>query len=177
MTAQLFAIIAPVFIIAGFGLGWRRLHLPFDTATVTAIATNLGTPALILATLSKLEVSAEAFAEMLFGKGRFDMNFRQRDIANGQDAIQRFSGAGQVRHHPDRIRRKHRRQRLERFGRRQHDEALLTIFSAPNYCYRCGNRACIMEVNAAKTKVFLQFDAAPKRGELYATYAVPSYFS
>jgi hypothetical protein len=34
-----------------------------------------------------------------------------------------------------------------------------------------------MEVNAAKTKVFLQFDAAPKRGELYATYAVPSYFS
>jgi hypothetical protein len=34
-----------------------------------------------------------------------------------------------------------------------HDESLLTIFSAPNYCYRCGNRACIMEVNAAKTKV------------------------
>lgn len=66
MTAQLFAIIAPVFIIAGFGFGWRRLHLPFDTATVTAIATNLGTPALILATLSKLEVSAEAFTEMLF---------------------------------------------------------------------------------------------------------------
>ena len=65
MTAQLFAIIAPVFIIAGFGFGWRRLHLPFDTATVTAIATNLGTPALILATLSKLEVSAEAFTEML----------------------------------------------------------------------------------------------------------------
>ncbi|MDF1733919.1 MAG: hypothetical protein P1U37_01450 [Minwuia sp.] len=66
MTAQLFAIIAPVFIIAGFGFGWRRLRLPFDTATVTAIATNLGTPALILATLAKLEVSAEAFAEMLF---------------------------------------------------------------------------------------------------------------
>lgn len=65
MIAQLFAIIAPVFVIAGLGFGWRRIRLPFDTATVTAIATNLGTPALILATLSKLEVSAEAFTQML----------------------------------------------------------------------------------------------------------------
>ncbi|WP_416900391.1 MAG: AEC family transporter [Minwuia sp.] len=65
MTAELFAIIAPVFLIAGIGLAWGRLKLPFDTATVTAIATNVGTPALILSTLAQLEVTPGAFVEML----------------------------------------------------------------------------------------------------------------
>lgn len=42
---------------------------------------------------------------------------------------------------------------------------VVTIFSAPNYCYRCGNQAAIMEVDDTLGKTFLQFDPAPRRGE------------
>jgi serine/threonine-protein phosphatase 2A catalytic subunit len=47
-----------------------------------------------------------------------------------------------------------------------HDGAVVTIFSAPNYCYRCANQAAILEVDENRThQQFLQFDPAPRRGE------------
>lgn len=46
-----------------------------------------------------------------------------------------------------------------------HDKRVVTIFSAPNYCYRCGNQAGIMELDAQLEYTFLQFDPAPRRGE------------
>jgi len=43
-----------------------------------------------------------------------------------------------------------------------HEKNIVTIFSAPNYCYRCGNEAAIMEVDEFMNKTFLQFNPAPK---------------
>mmetsp|Transcript_31595 Transcript_31595/g.71066 ORF Transcript_31595/g.71066 Transcript_31595/m.71066 type:complete len:336 (-) Transcript_31595:67-1074(-) len=58
-----------------------------------------------------------------------------------------------------------------------HQNKVLTVFSAPNYCYRCGNRACIMEVDEHYRRTFLQFDRAPKRGEPYSTKSALEYFA
>ena len=45
-----------------------------------------------------------------------------------------------------------------------HSMKLVTVFSAPNYCYRCGNMAAIMEVDEHLAANFIQFDPAPRRG-------------
>jgi serine/threonine-protein phosphatase 2A catalytic subunit len=39
-----------------------------------------------------------------------------------------------------------------------HNRNIVTIFSAPNYCYRCGNQAAIMEVDESMRYKFLPFD-------------------
>uniref|UniRef100_A0A7S0QCG4 Serine/threonine-protein phosphatase n=1 Tax=Cryptomonas curvata TaxID=233186 RepID=A0A7S0QCG4_9CRYP len=56
-----------------------------------------------------------------------------------------------------------------------HEDKVLTIFSAPNYCCRCGNKACILEVDENMRQTFLQFDRAPVRGKSY-TRRLPDYF-
>lgn len=56
-----------------------------------------------------------------------------------------------------------------------HDRHLVTIFSAPNYCYRCGNQASIMEINETLDYTFLTFDPAPRRGEPHVTRRTPNY--
>jgi len=57
-----------------------------------------------------------------------------------------------------------------------HDKSVVTIFSAPNYCYRCGNQAAIMEMDEHLEYTFLQFDPAPRRGEPTVAKRVPDYF-
>lgn len=51
MLADLFAIIAPVFVCAGIGLVWARSGRPFDSDVVTALTTLVGTPCLVLSSL------------------------------------------------------------------------------------------------------------------------------
>jgi len=43
-----------------------------------------------------------------------------------------------------------------------HNQQLLTLFSAPNYCYRCGNQAAIMEIDEEFKTIIQQFSAAPR---------------
>jgi len=58
-----------------------------------------------------------------------------------------------------------------------HDRNIITIFSAPNYCYRCGNEAAIMEVDEFMKYTFLQFNPAPKQNELGGiNRRTPDYF-
>ncbi|XP_019263139.1 PREDICTED: serine/threonine-protein phosphatase PP2A-5 catalytic subunit isoform X2 [Nicotiana attenuata] len=57
-----------------------------------------------------------------------------------------------------------------------HEQKVVTIFSAPNYCYRCGNMASILEVDDCRGHTFIQFDPAPRRGEPDVTRRTPDYF-
>merc|ERR1711939_280142 len=57
-----------------------------------------------------------------------------------------------------------------------HEKNVVTIFSAPNYCYRCGNQAAIMEIDQNSAYTFLQFDPAPRAGEPLVSRRVPDYF-
>ncbi|KAL0714737.1 hypothetical protein Bca4012_021716 [Brassica carinata] len=57
-----------------------------------------------------------------------------------------------------------------------HEQKVVTIFSAPNYCYRCGNMASILEVDDCRNHTFIQFEPAPRRGEPDVTRRTPDYF-
>ena len=57
-----------------------------------------------------------------------------------------------------------------------HNKNVVTIFSAPNYCYRCGNEAGMMEVVEQLEYSFIVFEPAPRRGEPHVTKKTPDYF-
>nr|GMD24249.1 serine/threonine-protein phosphatase PP2A-1 catalytic subunit-like isoform X2 [Ipomoea batatas] len=56
------------------------------------------------------------------------------------------------------------------------DKNVVTVFSAPNYCYRCGNMAAILEIGENMEQNFLQFDPAPRQIEPDTTRKTPDYF-
>jgi len=59
----------------------------------------------------------------------------------------------------------------------QHDDGVLTLFSAPNYCYRCGNMAAILQIDEQLNHEVLQYDPAPMHPtERKPKDSTPDYF-
>jgi len=58
-----------------------------------------------------------------------------------------------------------------------HNKNVVTIFSAPNYCYRCGNLAALMELDDDLKFSFIQFDpSAHQADEAKEMRSLPDYF-
>ncbi|KAH7088662.1 serine/threonine specific protein phosphatase Sit4 [Auriculariales sp. MPI-PUGE-AT-0066] len=57
-----------------------------------------------------------------------------------------------------------------------HDRNVVTIFSAPNYVYRSGNQAAIMQLDEKLTFAFLQYEHAPMAIEPQIGRRIPDYF-
>jgi len=55
------------------------------------------------------------------------------------------------------------------------DNLLVTVWSAPNYCYRCGNIAAIMEVDEKLNRNFLTFEAVDQNPVVVERATIP-YF-
>jgi len=55
------------------------------------------------------------------------------------------------------------------------DNLLITVWSAPNYCYRCGNIAAIMKVDTEHNREFLTFEAV-EQSPVAAERATIPYF-
>ncbi|XP_036354498.1 serine/threonine-protein phosphatase 6 catalytic subunit-like [Octopus sinensis] len=56
------------------------------------------------------------------------------------------------------------------------DNKVLTVWSAPNYCYRCGNQAAIVRFNEDYSRDIKVFDAVPDEDRVVPQGIVTPYF-
>ncbi|MDH5748361.1 MAG: AEC family transporter [Rhodospirillales bacterium] len=64
MLAQIFSIIAPVFLCAGIGFVWSKKGMPYETNFVTRLVTIIGFPCLIFVALIKADINFETLGTM-----------------------------------------------------------------------------------------------------------------
>ncbi|AUG52492.1 AEC family transporter [Thalassospira marina] len=64
MFANIFAVLAPVFITTGLGYFWSRAGKHFDTSLVTSLVTFFGTPCLTFAALATVKIGGSALISM-----------------------------------------------------------------------------------------------------------------
>ena len=65
MFAEIFSILAPVFVCVGIGYGWSKSGRPFDVPLVTAIVTYFATPCLVFYALANVQLDVT----QLYGTG------------------------------------------------------------------------------------------------------------
>ncbi|XP_037719870.1 serine/threonine-protein phosphatase 4 catalytic subunit-like [Drosophila subpulchrella] len=81
----------------------------------------------------------------------------------GSDVVEAFKHANGL----DMICRAHQ---LVMEGYKWHfGQSVLTVWSAPNYCYRCGNVAAVVEMNEFLGRQFIIFDAASQENRSFPT--------
>jgi hypothetical protein len=56
------------------------------------------------------------------------------------------------------------------------DKNLVTVWSAPNYCYRCGNKAAILKLDEHLKTSFDIFDAVPESSKSAHPKTIVPYF-
>lgn len=69
MTAQIFTIIAPVFLIAALGYGWARMKLPFHADMVTRLVSGIGAPCLLLSQLLRQKPAIADMTQVFIAAG------------------------------------------------------------------------------------------------------------
>eukprot|EP00105_Crassostrea_gigas_P010142 XP_011425321.2 PREDICTED: serine/threonine-protein phosphatase 4 catalytic subunit [Crassostrea gigas] len=89
----------------------------------------------------------------------------------GHDVVAQFNAANSI----ELICRAHQ---LVMEGYKWHfSETVLTVWSAPNYCYRCGNVAAILELDEHLDRDFTIFEAAPQESRgIPSKKPQPDYF-
>jgi diadenosine tetraphosphatase ApaH/serine/threonine PP2A family protein phosphatase len=55
------------------------------------------------------------------------------------------------------------------------EESLVTVWSAPNYCYRCGNIASILTIGENGTRDFKDFREVPESSRIVPARQAPTY--
>lgn len=88
----------------------------------------------------------------------------------GQDVVQKFNHANNV----DLIARAH--QLVMEGYKVIFNETLVTVWSAPNYCYRCGNIAAILELDEHLGRTYKTFEAGPQDKNVPPSNPAPEYF-
>jgi len=56
------------------------------------------------------------------------------------------------------------------------DQNLVTVWSAPNYCYRCGNKAAILKIDNNLEKIFDIFKEVPESASSVHPRNIVPYF-